>query len=214
MLSMIGILCNNQNRNSNYLLLSQNNKVETFNQLPKELNYKILILDIKLKFSDNNKYDTTPLLDICDKLSVKGYNGVVLINVYEPNVCLNISKMSKLNVCNFKIYPLKDNIHITIGNSTCTDKQLHYVEDIFLKSLPKTRITLCKANELEIGDMVFSNYCLQNNLFMKKMEMLCEHCNCDFNIVNKIINTNDLDNKIDTNNSSQIFENFLNNLKL
>lgn len=177
-----------------------------------EINYDSNIIFLCLPTLYNNEkndYDITSILETCDILKEKEYNGIVVLkSTLLPETTLYLSKLySKLNIyhnpefltARTALEDFDNQKHIVIGTPYIEyDKNINIILDFYKNNYPEAEISVCSSTESESMKIFCNSFYSVKIQFFTELYLLCKKNNSNFEKIKELMLKNGWINKMHT----------------
>ena len=144
------------------------------------------------------EYDKSNIYEVCDKLEINRYNGIVVIkSTVEPETTNNLAK--KYASLKFVHNPefltartafedFHNQTHIVLGKSeNCSNEDLKLLEDFYSKLYPNAEISCCSCLESESMKIFCNTYYSVKIQFFTELFLLCKSNNSNYDVIKELM---------------------------
>jgi UDPglucose 6-dehydrogenase len=175
------------------------------------LNTTIMFLCLPTMFdSVICEYDKSNIYEVCDKLEINGYNGIVVIkSTVEPETTNNLAiKYTSLKfVHNPEFLTAKtafedfhNQSHVVLGKSeNCSNEDLKLLEGFYSKLYPTAEISCCSCLESESMKIFCNTFYAVKIQFFTELFLLCKSNNSNYVVIKDLMIKNGWINTMHTN---------------
>tara|TARA_B100001063_G_scaffold138607_2_gene129513 strand:- start:19811 stop:20710 length:900 start_codon:yes stop_codon:yes gene_type:complete len=174
------------------------------------LESNIMFLALPTIFNEEtNTYDKTPMHEICKKLVIHDYTGLVVIkSTVEPETTKIFSELYKLNFIHNPEFltaatafeDFHNQKHIVLGKGPLiTNEILAPLIEFYNKGYPTAEISICTSTESESMKSFVNCFYAAKVQFFNELYLLCQNMDCDYNTVRKLMLKNKWINPMHTN---------------
>jgi UDPglucose 6-dehydrogenase len=175
------------------------------------LNTSIMFLCLPTMFdSVICEYDKSNIYEVCDKLEINGYNGIVVIkSTVEPETTNNLAiKYTSLKfVHNPEFLTAKtafedfhNQSHVVLGKSeNCPNEDLKLLEGFYSKLYPTAEISCCSCLESESMKIFCNTFYAVKIQFFTELFLLCKSNNSNYVVIKDLMIKNGWINTMHTN---------------
>ena len=194
-------------KNLNILLYDKYKNIGSFEEVLKS---DFLFLCLPTNLNKKNNLDKNEILDICDKLNLNNFDGLVIIkSTIEPNT-INILENKFKNLkfihnpefltARTAEYDFHNQKHIVIGKSNnCSDVDIQNLSRFYNLHYPDAEISICSSNESESMKLFCNSFYSVKIQFFNELYDFCIKNDINFNKVRKLMLKNDWINPMHTN---------------
>ncbi len=192
------------------MLVVAYDKFKSFDALEDTIDTDILFLCLPTLFDeDKMQYDKSAIVDICEYLVLKKYNGVVVIkSTVEPNTTDMLDKsfpsLSFLHNPEFLTaktaeYDFHHQTHVVLGcPSTLSMEKLDKVKGFYEEYYPEATLSVCSSTESEMMKISCNSFYSVKVQFFTELYMLCKKIGCNYEKVKNLMMGNQWINPMHT----------------
>jgi nucleotide sugar dehydrogenase len=167
--------------------------------LEKCLNTNIMFLCLPTLFdSVISEYDKSNIYEICDKLEINKYNGIVVIkSTVEPETTNNLSTTYKslkfvhnpeFLTARTAFEDFHNQAHIVLGKSeNSSNEDLDLLGDFYGKLYPNSEISRCNCLESEAMKIFCNTFYSVKIQFFTELFLLCKSNNSNYDVIRELM---------------------------
>lgn len=169
----------------------------------------ILFLCLPTLFNEEKKeYDKSSIEDICTRLALSSYKGLVVIkSTIEPQTCNKLSEEYGLQIIHNPEFltartakeDFENQNHIVIGRTKlCTKEKFLLINRFYTEYFPDANISNCKSTESECMKIFCNSFYSVKIQFFNELYLLCNSIDTDYEVVKKLMLDNNWINPMHT----------------
>ena len=186
-------------------------KFKSFDTLEKTLDTDFLFLCLPTLFNDDKmEYDKTSIMEICDILVSKNYNGVIILkSTVEPSTTEMLGKTfpslyflhnPEFLTAKTAEYDFHHQTHIVLGcPSRLPMGKMEQVKRLYEQYYPQATVSVCSSTESEMMKISCNSFYSVKVQFFTELYLLCEKIDCNYEKVKDLMLANKWINPMHTN---------------